>query len=284
VLSYDGTRFEFGTLASGIVLDAAPDYGTREFTTEDAPVPRADGRTFGQDYLAGTTITFTLAVHGTDEQECRQKLAALSRAWRGDSIRKTPNAVATLQSDTGQVCYGRPRRFAFDGAELPLGVAIVTCDFDTTDNLWYSGLEKSASITFYPNLGGGLVAPLTAPLSTTLTSDRSRSFTVGGDTDTWPTFEVRGPITNPVLEIVDTLRIELQTTLGDGQGLIINTNPHARSILRSDGVSLAGTVTRKSTRLSDCALPPGTYELVLRGKSGMRDAVAAIRWREATSV
>lgn len=284
VLSYDGTRFEFGTLASGIVLDAAPDYGTREFVTEDQPVPRADGRTFGQDFLEGSTITFELAVHGRDEHECRLKLAALSRAWRGDAIRKVPGKVAELHSDTGRVAYGRPRRFSIDAEELPLGVALVTCDFETSDDNWYDGDEKQAAITFYPNLGGGLVAPLVAPLATTTNSDRSRAFTIGGESETWPVFEVWGPITNPVLEIVDTLHIELQTTLRDGQSLIVDTRPHARSIMRDDNLSLAGTVTRKSTRLSSCALDPGTYELVLRGQSGMRDATAAIRWREAYAV
>lgn len=284
VLEYPGTRLEFGTLGSGIVLDAAPDYGTREFTTEDQPVPRADGRTFGQDFLNGSTISFELAVHGKDEQECRQRLAAISRAWRGDAIRKKPGEVAELHSDTGRVVYGRPRRFAFDGTELPLGVALVTCDFETTDDYWYDAEEKLAAITFYPDLGGGLVAPLTAPLSTTLTSDRSRPFTVGGESETWPVFEVWGPITTPVLEIVDRLEIEIQTTLLDGEVLRIDTRPHARSVLRNNGVSNAGLITRKSTRLSDCALAPGTYELVLRGQSGMRDATAAIRWREAYAV
>lgn len=284
VLDYPGTHLEFGTLGTGIVMHAAPDFGARSFTTEDEPVPRGDGRTFGQDYLEGSTITFTLAVNGEDESECRKKLDVISHAWRGDSIRLTPGAVASLTSDGGRTCYGRPRRFAVDREELPLGVAIVTADFETSDDGWYDTDESnSASITFYPDLGGGLVAPLRAPLATTRSSDRSRVFEIEGNHDTWPIFDIVGPITNPVLEIVDTLKIELNTSLAENQSVTIDTRPFQRSILRNDRVSLAGTMTRKSTRLSQAALAPGRYEMVLRGDSRGRIATATIRWHEAYS-
>jgi len=278
-LTYPGVALPFGTVESGYVFAAAPDLGARSFLTEDTGRPRGDGRLFGQDYVDGRTITFDLAVHGDDEDEARQRLGTLSRAWRADAVRLEGGAVATLESDRGRVAFGRPRRFASTDEALPQGLSLVTADFETADDAWY-GPENRADVDLVPPAGGGLVAPLASPLSTTATSDRSRVFTVGGTLDTWPIFEIRGPITNPVLEVMGAYRLELRTTLTASHRVVIDTRPFARSILRN-GASIAGTLAPHSGRLSQAALPPGTYELVLRGTSEPGTARATVRWRDA---
>lgn len=278
-LSYPGEDLAFGSVASGFVFDAAPEVGPLEIRSDDAVRPRADGVVFGADFFGGRTITFGITVDGADEAEARERLAVLTKAWRADSIRSTPGAVATLASDSGRVAFGRPRRFVSADELLPFGLSRVTCDFAGGDSLWY-GAESSASVTLAPSSNGGLIAPLASPLATTATSDRSTGFTVGGEVPTWPVFEIQGPITNPVVEVVGVFRMEFRTSLAYDQTLTVDTRPWARTILR-DGASLAGTLSRTSTRLSQASLPPGRYELALRGASESGTASVGIRWRDA---
>jgi hypothetical protein len=278
-LTYPGTELAFGALGSGYVFPTAPELGAPELSTDDTGRPRGDGVTFGADSRSGTTITFAIDVDGENEAEARQLLGPLAAAWRGDAVRSTPGATAQLTAHTGRSTFGRPRRFVANLEGLPAGLVVVTADFATADDLWY-GDEESGSVQLVPAPSGGLLAPLAAPLSTTQTSDRSTVIRVDGELPTWPVFEVAGPITNPVVEIVGQLRMEFRLTLAYDQRLVIDTSPWARSILRN-GASVAGTLSPSSSRLSRAALPPGEHEIVLRGSSSLGTASLAARWRPA---
>ncbi|MFD0044748.1 hypothetical protein ACFVGV_06110 [Pseudarthrobacter scleromae] len=278
-LAYPGEDLAFGSIASRLVFTSAPDLGSLAIRHDDADRPRADGVVFGEDFFGGRTITFDVSVAGEDEAHARELLGRMARAWRADVVRRTPGAVATLVSDSGRIAFGRPRRFASTDELLPEGMSQVIADFATADSVWY-GPEHSVSVDLQPRPGGGLLAPLASPLATTSSSDRSTVFTVAGDVDTWPVFEIQGPITNPVVEIVDRLRMEFRTTLAYDETLVVDTRPWGRSILR-DGASLAGSLSRASTRLSQAALPPGRHELVLRGLSEAGTARVNARWRDA---
>ena len=278
-LVYPGTDLAFGSVTSGLVFPVAPAIGTTETEADDTRRPRGDGTVFGVDYLSGQTIGFAVDVVGPDESATRARLATLARAWRGDAVRSSPGAVAELVAHTGRSTFGRPRRFVSNDDEIHSGLAAVTADFVTADDLWY-GPEQAAEVSLVPAAGGGLVAPLASPLSTTATSDRSAVFQVDGEVPTWPVLEVAGPLTSPVIEIVGVLRIELDLTLAYDQTLVIDTRPWARTVLR-DGASVSGRRTRASTRLDAAALPPGTHQLVLRGASATGTARATARWRNA---
>lgn len=277
-LVYDETDLHFGSTSSGYVFPTAPELGGAELTNDDTQRPRGDGVLFGSDFRGGQTITFAIDVADDDEAGARRRLAPLAAAWRADAVRSKPGAFAELVAHTGRSAFGRPRRFVSDLEALPEGLVAVTADFATADDLWYGG-EERASVSLVPPAGGSLVAPLAAPLSTTHSSDRSTAITVAGELPTWPVFEVAGPITNPVVEVVGLLRMEFRLSLAYDQRLVIDTRPWARSILR-DGANVAGTLSPTSTRLSRAALPPGTHESVLRGSSdGL--ATLATRWRPA---
>lgn len=280
ILSYEGVALAFGSAESRYSFPRAPEIGMRSTTTDDADRPRADGVAFGVDTFGGRTVTFEIDLVGIDEADVRQRLEVLEHAWRADAVRQTPGAVAELASDSGRVTFGRPRRFVAAEDYKPHGFVDVIADFACADTLWYSGSDQSETITFAPAAGGGLIAPLASPLSTTATSDRSRVITVGGTVPTWPVFEIEGPITDPVVEIVGLFTLEFRTTLAFDQKLVIDTRPWARSVLRN-GASLAGTLTRRSQRLSQSSIPPGSHELVLRGVSETSTARATVRWRDA---
>ncbi|URQ05005.1 minor tail protein [Arthrobacter phage Iter] len=279
-LTYPGEDLAFGSIESGYVFTTAPDLGAREIEHEDERRPRSDGVTFGQDFTAGRTITFELDVNGADEADAKAKLARLSRAWRADVVRSTPGATATLTSGSGRVAFGRPRRFASNDDLQPHGLSTVVADFAAADDTWYGGTEQGVTVSLVPAPSGGLMAPLAAPLSTTRSSDRSQGVTIGGEMPTWPVFEIQGPITDPTVELVGALRMDFKLVLAYDQKLVIDTRPWARTILRN-GASVAGAITRTSTRLAHAALAPGAYEFVLRGSANTGNPSATIRWREA---
>lgn len=276
-LEYPGESLSFGSRSSGLTFTAAPDLGSSDIDTDDVDHPTADGQLFGADRLGGGSISFELFAHAADESVARSHLARIRRAWRGDAIRSTPGAVATLQAPSGRLTYGRPRRLASEDSALPQGVADITADFTTATDLWY-GPEEVDSIDLTPAPGGGLIAPLAAPLATTESSDRSRSITVTGEMPAWPVIEIEGPITNPVVEIGNVLRLEFRIVLAYDHVLVVDTRPFARTILRN-GASVAGSLTPTSTRLSMAAVPPGSYEFVLRGSSSTGTARATVRHR-----
>jgi len=278
-LVYGDVDLPFGSIGSGYVFPSPPEIGSPDLTNDDARRARADGVLFGQDTRGGTTVAFDVDVVAADEAAVLSKLAPLAAAWRADSIRSTPGATATLVADTGRVTFGRPRRFAHQHTYRKDGLIQVTADFATADDLWY-GPERSTSVSLVPTPSGGLLAPLASPLSTTRTSDRSQVFEVDGELPTWPVFTVRGPITNPVVEVTGVLRIAVTRTLAYDQTLVIDTRPWARSVLL-DGASIGGAVSPTSTRLSRAAVPPGVNEATLRGASANGTATLSVAWRPA---
>lgn len=281
ILTVGSSSLPFGTVDSRLVFSSAPDIGAAEVEVDDVVRPRGDGILFGRDYIGGRTITFDIGVHGDDEAHARTLLRDLATAWRADELRDTPGAMASLTSDTGRTIYGRPRRFAASYEYISQGFALVTLDFRATTDLWY-GEAESFSVGIVPPTGGGLLAPLADPLTSTASSDRSQGFTIGGEMPVWPVYTVTGPITNPRLEIVNYSTLDFRLSLAYDESLVVDSRPWARTISRG-GTSAAGSLTPSSTRLSAAALPPGPHEFVLRGISETGTAAASVTWRTAYS-
>ncbi len=286
-LSYPGEALDFGSVPSGYVFREAPELGPPDVLTDDAQRPRDDGTAFGMDYFSGRTITFALDVVGEEptEEATRRAVQRLARAWRADSIRQSPGAVATLVArypGVERLTYGRPRRFSQGDFLTPGGVTDVVCDFATIDTTWYDVVEQTQPVALVPEPSGGLLAPLASPLATSRASNRSAVFSVGGDLPTWPVFEVDGPIANPVVEVLGVLRMEFRLSLAYDERLVVDTRPWRRTVLRN-GASVAGAATRRSTRIARASIPPGTHEFVLRGSSATGTATARVRWRSAFS-
>lgn len=277
-----GTDISFGTIASHYVFpqDAPPEVSNISIDDQDASRPRGDGVLFGQDYRDGTTVTFDIQVDGGDsEAEANRLLQVLAKAWRGDYARATPGRMMVLTSHTGREAFGRPRRFQPKYDLTPFGLTAVTCDFQTADDLWYDP-EDMTTIKLIPDVGGGLIAPLASPLSTTASSDRSQVVTVGGTLPTWPVITLTGPITNPEIEVVGRFRLAFNISLAADQSLVIDTRPWARSI-RRNGANVAGTLRASGNRLSDASMPPGTYNIAFRGESATGTPQAKFTWRNA---
>jgi len=259
-LVYPGVDLTFGGFTEYPIV-APPDLGESSPETQDNPYPYADGTQFGRDYRPGRTIAFEIGVNRFSNTEGLDAHGSLARAWRGDSIRKNPGAVATLHAMHGgreRVVFGRPRRYAPVLMDNESGYSGVTCDFQCSDDLWYDAAETNVSIGLYAPTSGGITAPITAPITTTAPVTVPGQVNVGGLVDTWPVVTIEGPIETPRVELVGLWSLELNTALAFDQSVTIDTRPWARSVVRSDGASLAGKLTRQSVSLSKAVLPAGS--------------------------
>jgi hypothetical protein len=156
----------------------------------------------------------------------------------------------------------------------------VVADFTAVDDLFYStDLETTAWFGVVPRLGGGLVAPLSSPLTSTLSSDRSMGLTVSTEMPAWPIVEIRGPITNPVVDVVGAFHFDIRRVIGPHDTLVIDTRPWARSALINGTANIAGTV--RGTRLSQATLDSGSYEVGIKGIDPTGTAALRLSWRAA---
>ncbi|MEU8655261.1 hypothetical protein [Actinoplanes philippinensis] len=281
-LVYSGVDQSFGPADAPIFHLSAPEISEPEFRTDDTDRPRQDGIAFGVDFTGSRTITFDLGVLADTEAQARALLADLANAWRARAVRSGRGSMAELRvqhAGRERVIYGRPRRFAVSEEEIGEGFVAVAADFVTADDVFYGSADESGAVALVPAPSGGLITPLTTPLTTTAKSDRSTVISVGGELSAWPVITVYGPITTPVIEVVGRWRMTLSASIAAGDSVTVDTRPWARTILRAGGGSLAGALTRDSVRLARAALAPGSYEIALRGIDATGTASMRIAWR-----
>lgn len=146
----------FGSQTSRYPFDKAPEIGDADRENQDSSLPGIDGNFFGVDTTAGQTVAFGLNAVGDTDDEAETLYAAFRRAWRADTIRATPGAVATLTAPSGRSTFGRPRRIT--PAYMPIGSGAIgiTADFATQDDRWY-GPEKRLSVPLRLSQAGGFV-------------------------------------------------------------------------------------------------------------------------------
>lgn len=231
---------------------------------EDRERPRSDGLIFGQDLRSGQVVTFTMWVNGRNEDGAILGLSELQRAWRNDSGRSVGGAMCMLQHPRGRFVFGRPRGLVPNTRRVERGWATASADFECVDDLWY-GPEEQTTIRFVPPVSGGLTFPAEAPFTfDSGPAVRNASVQVTGDVSTWPVFEIKGPVTNPEVDIVGVGKLIFSVDLAYDQTLRVDTRPWARWVKR-DGAAFPGALSSAGARLSDVSLPPGTYQVLLRG-------------------
>ncbi len=149
--------------------------------------------------------------------------------------------------------------------------------------LTYSGSPAAADIVylddaaFIENLGG-IAPPVTPPVVLGGTGETAGATTLSGTRAAWPVFTITGPVTNPQVAYPATGQwMRLQTTLAPGQSATIDTRPWQRTVLRSDGASLAGSL--RGNLLRDMALQPGLASIRFTGQDNTGTARCTITWR-----
>ncbi|GGW95305.1 hypothetical protein [Streptomyces noursei] len=292
---HPGANFTFGSIRSGYYLLEPYEIAHGETDTGDTPLPRADGIRFGQDYRSAATITFEIGVDAVDDattQRARHganlnRLSVMGQAWDAEALRRrfaTPAVLSTVQGGRGRRFYGRPRKWAPAGSKLTRqGYTPVVATFACQDATAYDEVEQRTRVDIAPPPHRGLVGPLTTPL--TMTGESSGKVAgvvmVGGTRPTWPLITIYGPITQPVCEVVGRWKVSLDLTLGEGEQIVIDPRPWARTVLRNGSASVAGSLYRGSPRLEEMRLPIGRQDFVLRGTDLTGTAYMTIAWRDA---
>lgn len=264
------------------------EHGKPETRANDTPLPRADGIRFGRDHLAGQVLAFDIGVQGADPEATLELVSALRVQWQADTARGTPGATVPLQfKRPGRATmrvYGRPRQFTVASMQhASVGWVPTVADFQCADHLFYADTEESVSISIAPPAAGGLVEPLTDPLTATAATAGTGEVGVAGDVATWLVARIDGPVLDPVVEVVGAWSARLRADLAHDEWITVDPRPWNRSVLRNGVANAAGVFTPDSPRLSRWLLTPGQNEVVLRGTDGTGTASLLASYRPAYS-
>lgn len=288
------TGFVFGTESTGYQTATRPKIEQGEVRGNDIDLPYEDGRLFGRDYRGGKSLNFEINVL-TDRvgysplRANLDYLDAFESIWTHEQWRDTPLAYAVLRACEGGRTvrmYGRPREYddVHSGGLTRQGYSVVTATFDLFDGLVYSDEEFVAEAKVLPSSEGGLIAPLVAPLTTTMTSGGEALVSIGGTRATWPIIEFHGPIANPRVMIGDKFVVGLNTSIGYGDYVRFDPRPWERAVWRaSNGESVSGDLSGDSIAMRRARLYPGLYEVNVSGQDPTGTSFARIRYRTARS-
>lgn len=294
VLEHPGVSFAWGgqdpanpfRLPRGIYNLAPPEQAATDVATEDTTKPRQDGVRFGQDFRGGRTWTFTLGVKAATPAAARALLASAELAWRGEGVRLTPGAMASLTTMVGgqyRTMYGRPRLFTPNLTNIGQGEASAVCTFDCFNDLWY-GPQQQVRVNLQPSAtSGGFTVPMTVPLVIAASASAAGGLIIGGNLPTYLAAEIHGPIGQPVLfSPTAGWQVRLNVGLGTGAVVTLDARPWEQSITTGEGGSLAGKLDRGGY-LSDLKLAPGSHEVGLKGVDVTGAAYVMLRWQSAHS-
>lgn len=251
-LAYASTVLTLGPPAADAWVTEAVALGVPDLTTEDSNRPRTDGVAMGQDYFGGRTITFPgLACNDATRDLALARYGKLATAWRADSVRKVPGAVATLTVDTPgreRLVYGRPRRLGAPVLDLEhQGYISTQADFACVDDVFYGATEQSVSVA----------------------SGASATITVAGDLAAWPVIVLTNTSSSCTVTVGGyALTLSGLTTTT----ATLDTRPWVRTIRSATGINLAGKLSR-TARLGRAGLTPGSRTVSVTG------ADMALSWR-----
>ena len=258
------------------------DAGTADPRAQEVPRPMGDGVLFGVDYIDPPTWAWTVGLNATTEAEALALLAPLATVWRNNSGRSTSGPSIPLRySLAGRTrrVYGRPRRISAPKMDtrIDLGYAQCVLDFKCEDHLTYDDVEQSVDLTLANTSSGGWIFPNTFPIYTQGSGTRQGVIQVDGDAPAHFTATITGPIAAPSL-VGSGWAFDINTTLTAAQSVTVDTR--AATVLRNDGASLAGALSRRS-RIGKARLKGGGQELVFAGSDPSTTARCTVRWRPA---
>ena len=161
----------------------------------------------------------------------------------------------------------------------------IVADFVAADDLVYSDSLKQNTVGIVPSYGGGAVWPLQWPIlwNQGVGASPAGTIVVGGTRPTWPVILIHGPVLDPIIAIPGYGEIKIRTNLLYDQYLVLDTRPWHQGVRRDNGANLASVVDRRATSLSNFRLPPGSFQIVLKGTDPTGTAYLVTQWRDAYS-
>jgi len=264
-----------------LVEDGGFTPGVADPRAQSVARPMGDGSLFGVDYFGAPTWAWNFGVNATTEGDALDALAGLTTAWRNNAGRVAPGSSLPLRYSLGgrtRRVYGRPRRIsvsvdnAIDAGYIP-GVM----DFELEDHLHYDDDEQSIVLTLVNTSSGGWVFPNTFPIFTSGSGSRQGTIAVDGDAPAHFQAVIQGPVSAPSL-VGSGWAFDLSSSLTAGQSVTVDTR--TATVLRNDGASLAGALSRRS-KVGRARLKAGGQELVFTGADSTGSARCTVKWRPA---
>ena len=288
-----GDGFVFGTEDTGYLTLNRPLSAGGDQRNADRDLPQEDGRGFGTDFRGAKMITYEIGVltdHLAANGPARHRLNldyldGMEVLWNHEKWRETPDSMAMLRAcEGGQTwrTYGRPRRYEEVVGKLTAsGYSNIVADFAMKESTWYSDQEYSADVSLPTGIENGLVAPLTAPLSTVQGTNGSATIIVGGSKRTWPVVEFTGPVSYPAVQI-GSMWVALNMDIAAGQTIRYDPRPWVRSVFRvGDNASYANAIANITPRMPNAYIAPGQYAVTMYGQPTGAGASTRIKWRNA---
>lgn len=254
VLEVGGVLTPFGTESTDYPFATQVTMTEPKRTVQDGDHPNADGALMGRDVLRGFDLQFAARVLREYPVTEKPWMSALdlygefASRWRGDGVRLTPGAYATLRNlERSRMVYGRPRGIAPKFDRLRKGFVEFQMDFATISPDFYSTTEKS-------------IVGSSAGVNE-------------GNLPAWPIITVTGVGNMSVaLQQSGSTLWTITAPSGAGGTLVIDTRPWARGALLNGGP--ANGMLRGS-RLEDCRIPAGNFNIVASGGSSF-----STKWRD----
>ncbi|WP_324787019.1 phage distal tail protein [Streptomyces sp. H51] len=261
-----------------------------ERRTADVDNPTGDGGFPGVDLFGMRTLSIEAGIRTPDDPGAAlDLLAQLQQVTGVDSIRKVAGARAMLRlklpgRDT-KCLFGRWRRVeAASMSQAVYGWIPITLEFTVTDPRWHADTLQALVLPLdVSNDSQGFTAPVVAPITTGVSNPSERPGWVfnGGDQPAWPTVRIEGPVTNPKVWVVETGRyLRLQTTLGAGERIDIDTRPGTRWVLRNGSGNAAPALTAGS-RMDLFQIPSGRSEIRWTATDYTNTCRLTVSWRDA---
>lgn len=274
---FDLNGYVIGGDSSYPVYLAGVDTGVVETVHQDTDLPFSDQRAFGRDQQRGPTWTFELRFgRNVSAAAALDALGGVTKAWRSPS--SEPGTESVLRYRAGgrlRRVYGRPRNFTQNPNLLfSHGYLVGAGQFVTASPVHYDDTRQQLRLSLVPGSAGGLVSPLISPLTTVAGGQRQGLVTVEGDAPAPMEVTFRGPISNPKVSSTGW-EVGLNTTLAHDQTVTVDTR--RGTVLRNDGASLGGALTRRSY-LPQARLQPGAREIIFSGTDATGTASATIAW------
>ncbi|WP_293849340.1 hypothetical protein [uncultured Brevibacterium sp.] len=259
--------------------------GKTDWTHQDTENPVADGIYFGRDYRRPTPWQFEFTITGKTPAEATKNLHALATAW--DYQRRTWSPLQTVplvfnRHGVEQRIYGRPRNFEPDDNDAwVLETVKAKGEFHPASTQIYENKTRSVSLTLTPGRAGGLIFPVKFPWSTTEAGRRQGIIDNGGGTlhTNDVTITITGPINRPKVK-GPGWTLQFTTNLKHDQSVTVNAL--TQTVLRNNGASLAGALTR-SSRIDHITIPPGQSEIFFEGEDTSGTSRLTVTWRPATA-
>lgn len=269
--SFNGITFGEGTY---VLVEAVEGLFGSDVRRGDTPMPRGHGSVGGQHFEVERSIFYDIAIYGDDRD-------ATMRAVR-DAFRVVEDADLPLEFNVDDTTYrilARPLRMPVRRRADSWRIPRTTVALIASDPRIYSADETTTVVPLYSTAGGGVNAPLNAPINTSAGTTVEAVVVNDGNSDAHPTVRFHGPATEVVLTNVtsgDTLTVATAIASGqvltyDGTAYVTASGEHVVSL---DGAGRYGAWVERIPFV----LPPG--ESVLRFTAD--DAAQAVVYHRST--